>query len=152
MHPKGAELMEKLLAVIACAAMGLFGFLFLASALIAYVLLTPEYKVLGIAFGMIGAAFLLMMLMLSRMAKRYQKQSASLIENGRQVEAKIIEVREITSVSINRKHPYVLMCEAEGRTFESEYFYDDPQRFEGKESIFVYVDESSGEYLVDLNI
>ena len=101
-------------------------------------------------FLAIGFAFVLMMFLLLRMVRRYQKESSPLLKDGRKVQASIVEVKEVTEISVNGKHPYLLICKAEGRIFESEYFYQDVHRFDGKEFVDVYLDETSDDYQIDL--
>ena len=142
--------MEKILAVAAGATMGILALIFLMMGVLGYVVFPQQAQMIGVAFLIVGAVFVLMMLVLMRMASRYRANARQIITDGRKGQASIVEIRQNTEITINNKHPYVLICEAEGRTFESEYFYDDVHRFDQKEIINVYLDDQTGDYLIDL--
>ncbi len=142
--------MEKILATVAGATMGILAIIFLLMGIIGSMVFPEQAQVIGLAFVIIGAAFVLMTLVFLRMASRYRANARQISTDGRKVQASIVEIRQNTEITINNKHPYVLICEAEGRTFESEYFYYDVHRFDQKEMIDVYLDDQTGDYLVDL--
>lgn len=143
--------MEKLLASIAGITMTILSVIFLILGIVGYVIFEVQYQIISVAFLVIGTAFVLMMLVFMRMASRYRNETHRLKNEGRKVQAAILKIRENKDITINDQHPYVLICEAEGRTFESEYFYDDVHRFDGKEVVNVYLDEQNDDYFIDLN-
>lgn len=142
--------MEKTILGIAGVTLGILGVIFILAGLVSYAVFPNPFKLIGGVFALIGAVFLLTTLMLVKTAQRFEKKMADLIVYGRKIEARIIEIKQNTSISVDGKHPYALVCEAEGRMFESEYFYKNVHRFDDKELIDVYLDDQSGEAYVDL--
>ena len=142
--------MEKILATVAGATMGLLSVIFLLMGIIGSMIFPEQVQVIGLAFVIIGAAFVLMTLVFLRMASKYRRQTRQITVDGRKVEAAILEVKEVTEITINGKHPVVVICEAEGRIFESEYFYEDVHRFDDKKTIDVYLNDDTSEVLVDI--
>ena len=124
--------MEKTLAGIASMVMGIMGGIFLIVGLINVLVFPESVKIIGAVFAVIGVAFLIQMLVFLKLVRRAQSKSQQLMLEGRKVEAKILEIKENRLIRINRKHPYVVICEAEGHIFESEYFYNDVHRFDDK--------------------
>lgn len=143
--------MEKILTKTAAAVMIVVGCIWLVLGLVCYVLLEESYGIIGAVFALIGAVFLIMALMFLKMTKGYEERLNESRFHGTKLQAKIVEIKCISSVEINGRHPYAVVCEAQSRTFESEYFYHDVHRFDGREMIDVYLDESTGEYFVDLD-
>ena len=144
--------MEKILATVAGATMGILAVIFLLMGIIGSMVFPEQAQVIGLAFVIIGAAFVLMTLVFLRMASKYRRQIRQITLDGRKVEAAIVEVKEVTEITINGKHPFVVICEAEGRTFESEYFYEDVHRFDDKKTIDVYLNDKTDEVLVDIEV
>ncbi len=142
--------MEKILAVVAGATMGILALIFLMMGVLGYVIFPQQAQMIGAAFLIVGAVFVLMMLVLMRMASKYRTDTRKITIDGRKIQASIVEIRQNTEITINNKHPYVLICEAEGRIFESEYFYHDVHRFDQKDMIDVYLNDKTDDYLVDL--
>ncbi|MBR5005111.1 MAG: hypothetical protein IKY14_06610, partial [Erysipelotrichaceae bacterium] len=106
--------------------------------------------VIGLAFVIIGAAFVLMTLVFLRMASKYRRLKRQVMADGRKIDAEILEVKEVTEININGKHPYVLICDVEGKTIESEYFYENVHRFDDRKMIDVYLSDKTSEVLIDL--
>lgn len=142
--------MERAFIGIAALVNGIMGIIWMLIGFVQWLILSESEKIIGAVFVLIGVVFLLMTGMLLKMAKRYEKKSYDAMTNGRKIQAHILEVKTIDAVRINQKHPYVILCEAEGRVFESDYFYKDIHRFDEKEKIDVYLDEDTDEYYVDL--
>jgi len=142
--------MEKILAAVAGATMGILAIIFLLMGIIGSMVFPEQAQVIGLAFGIIGAAFVLMTLVFFRMASKYRRQRRQITIDGRKMEAEILEVKEVTEITINGKHPYVVICTAEGRTFESDYFYEDVHRFDDRKTIDVYLNDDTDEVLIDL--
>jgi hypothetical protein len=142
--------MEKILAAVAGATMGILAIIFLLMGIIGSMVFPEQAQVIGLAFGIIGAAFVLMTLVFLRMASKYRRQRRQITIDGRKMEAEILEVKEVTEITINGKHPYVVICTAEGRTFESDYFYEDVHRFDDRKTIDVYLNDDTDEILIDL--
>ncbi|MBQ7888671.1 MAG: hypothetical protein IJ356_02815 [Erysipelotrichaceae bacterium] len=143
--------MEKVMIGIAGLTLGILGVAFTLVGLISYAAIPGLGMLLGGIFVLIGVVFLLMTMLLTRSAKRFEKKMMDIVIQGRKVEANIIEIRQNTMISVNRRHPYYLVCEAEGQLFESEYFYQDVHRFDERETIDVYIDDQSHDYVVDLD-
>lgn len=144
--------MEKMLSAIASATMGILAIVFLIMGMIGWFLFPEQAQIIGFAFVVIGAAFVLMTLVFLRMASKYRTQSRQIIMEGRKVEATIFQVKEVTEITINGKHPYVLICDVEGKTIESEYFYENVHRFDGRKTIDVYLNDETNEVLVDIEM
>ena len=144
--------MEKILASIAGATMGILAIIFLLMGIISSMIFPEQAQVIGLAFMIIGAAFVLMTLVFLRMASKYRTQSRQITKDGRKVEAEILEVKEVTAISINGKHPYVVLCSVEGRVVESEYFYENVHRFDDRKVIDVYLNDETNEVLVDIEV
>ena len=142
--------MEKILATVAGATMGILAVIFLLMGIIGSMVFPEQAQVIGLAFVIIGAAFVLMTLVFLRMASRYRRQKRQIMADGRKIDAEILEVKEVTEITINGKHPYVVICTAEGRTFESDYFYEDVHRFDDRKMIDVYLSDKTSEVLIDL--
>ena len=142
--------MEKILATVAGATMGILAIIFLLMGIIGSMVFPEQAQVIGLAFVIIGAAFVLMTLVFLRMASRYRRQKRQIMADGRKIDAEILEVKEVTEITINGKHPYVVICTAEGRTFESDYFYEDVHRFDDRKMIDVYLSDKTSEVLIDL--
>ena len=142
--------MEKILAAVAGATMGILAIIFLLMGIIGSMFFPEQAQVIGLAFVIIGAAFVLMTLVFLRMASKYRRQRRQVMADGRKIDAEILEVKEVTEITINGKHPYVVICTAEGRTFESDYFYEDVHRFDDRKTIDVYLNEDTDEVLIDL--
>ncbi|MBQ4343204.1 MAG: hypothetical protein IJC38_04895 [Erysipelotrichaceae bacterium] len=143
--------MEKTLAGVAALIMGIMGGIWFLVGLVNWMILPEPGNMIGAVFALIGAVFVIMSLMLIRMSQKYRQRSIDSIVNGRKIQAEIIEVKTIYAIRVNRRHPHVVVCEAEGRIFESEYFYHDVNRFDERETIDVYLDDQSGDYYVDLD-
>ena len=144
--------MEKILASIAGATMGILAIIFLLMGIIGSMIFPEQTQVIGLAFVIIGAAFVLMTLVFLRMASKYRTQSRQITKDGRKVEAEILEVKEVTAISINGKHPFVVLCSVEGRIVESEYFYENVHRFDDRKMIDVYLNDETNEVLVDIEV
>ena len=144
--------MEKILASIAGATMGILAIIFLLMGIIGSMIFPEQTQVIGLAFVIIGAAFVLMTLVFLRMASKYRTQSRQITKDGRKAEAEILEVKEVTEISINGKHPYVVLCSVEGRIVESEYFYENVHRFDDRKMIDVYLNDETNEVLVDIEV
>ena len=142
--------MEKILATVAGATMGILAIIFLLMGIIGSMVFPEHAQVIGLAFVIIGAAFVLMTLVFLRMASKYRRQRRQVMTDGRKIDAEILEVKEVTEITINGKHPYVVICTAEGRTFESDYFYEDVHRFDDRKTIDVYLNDDTDEILIDL--
>ena len=142
--------MKKILATVAGATMGILAIIFLLMGIIGSMVFPEQAQVIGLAFVIIGAAFVLMTLVFLRMASRYRRQKRQIMADGRKIDAEILEVKEVTEITINGKHPYVVICTAEGRTFESDYFYEDVHRFDDRKMIDVYLSDKTSEVLIDL--
>lgn len=142
--------MEKVMATVAGTTMAILSGIFFIMGVICYVIFPTEAQIIGMTFMIIGAAFVLMTFVCLRTASKYRSQTHPLIQNGRKVSAVVLEVKENTAVSINGRHPWYVVCEAEGRTFESDYFYKNVHRFDQKEDIDVYLDDETNEFYVDL--
>ena len=142
--------MEKILATVAGATMGILAIIFLLMGIIGSMVFPEQAQVIGLAFVIIGAAFALMTLVFLRMASKYRRQRRQIMADGRKIDAEILEVKEVTEITINGKHPYVVICTAEGRTFESDYFYEDVHRFDDRKTIDVYLNDDTDEILIDL--
>ena len=142
--------MEKILASIAGATMGILAIIFLLMGMIGSVIFPEQAQVIGLAFVIVGAAFVLMTIVFLRMASKYRAQTRQITLDGRKVEAEILEVKEVTDISINGKHPYVVLCNVEGRTLESDYFYENVHRFDDRKMIDVYLNDETDEVLIDL--
>ncbi|MBR5207668.1 MAG: hypothetical protein IKV65_04120 [Erysipelotrichaceae bacterium] len=142
--------MEKILATVAGATMGILAIIFLLMGIVGSMFFPEQAQVIGLAFVIIGAAFVLMTLVFLRMASRYRRQKRQIMADGRKIDAEILEVKEVTEITINGKHPYVVICTAEGRTFESDYFYEDVHRFDDRKMIDVYLSDKTSEVLIDL--
>ena len=142
--------MEKILATVAGATMGILAIIFLLMGIIGSMVFPEQAQVIGLAFVIIGAAFVLMTLVFLRMASKYRRQRRQVMADGRKIDAEILEVKEVTEITINGKHPYVVICTAEGRTFESDYFYEDVHRFDDRKTIDVYLSDKTSEVLIDL--
>ena len=142
--------MEKILATVAGATMGILAIIFLLMGIIGSMVFPEQAQVIGLAFVIIGAAFALMTLVFLRMASKYRRQRRQVMADGRKIDAEILEVKEVTEITINGKHPYVVICTAEGRTFESDYFYEDVHRFDDRKMIDVYLSDKTSEVLIDL--
>ncbi len=143
--------MDKSLIGICAFILGILGGFWLLVGLVVFVVLFDSVKMIGAVFVLIGAVFLAMTFMLMKMIKRTERELSHIVTYGKKIQAQIVEVKCISSVEINRRHPYVLVCGAQSRTFESEYFYHDVHRFDGRDTIDVYLDESTDEYVVDLD-
>jgi len=144
--------MEKMLSAIASATMGILAIVFLIIGMIGWFLFPEQAQIIGFAFVVIGAAFVLMTLVFLRMVSKYRAQSRQIIMAGRKVEATILQVKEVIEITINGKHPYVLICDVEGKTIESEYFYENVYRFDGRKTIDVYLNDETNEVLVDIEM
>ena len=142
--------MEKILASIAGATMGILAIIFLLMGMIGSMIFPEQAQVIGLAFVIVGAAFVLMTIVFLRMASKYRAQTRQITLDGRKVEAEIHEVKEVTDISINGKHPYVVLCNVEGRTLESDYFYENVHRFDDRKMIDVYLNDETDEVLIDL--
>ena len=142
--------MEKILATVAGATMGILAIIFLLMGIVGSMFFPEQAQVIGLAFVIIGAAFVLMTLVFLRMASKYRRQRRQVMADGRKIDAEILEVKEVTEITINGKHPYVVICTAEGRTFESDYFYEDVHRFDDRKTIDVYLNDDTDEILIDL--
>ena len=142
--------MEKILATVAGATMGILAIIFLLMGIIGSMVFPEQAQVIGLAFVIIGAAFVLMTLVFLRMASKYRRQRRQVMADGRKIDAEILEVKEVTEITINGKHPYVVLCNVEGRTLESEYFYEDVHRFDDRKMIDVYLSDKTSEVLIDL--
>ena len=142
--------MEKILATVAGATMGILAIIFLLMGIIGSMVFPEQAQVIGLAFMIIGAAFVLMTLVFLRMASKYRRQRRQVMADGRKIDAEILEVKEVTEITINGKHPYVVICTAEGRIFESDYFYEDVHRFDDRKTIDVYLTDDTDEVLIDL--
>ena len=142
--------MEKILASIAGATMAVLAIIFLLMGIIGSMIFPEQEQVIGLAFMIIGSAFVLMTLVFLRMASKYRRQRRQAMVDGRKIDAEILEVKEVTEITINGKHPYVVICTAEGRTFESDYFYEDVHRFDDRKTIDVYLNDDTDEVLIDL--
>ncbi len=142
--------MEKTLAGVAALIMGMMGGIWFLVGLVNWIVLPEPGSTVGIVFVLVGAVFAVMALMLLRMSQKYRQRSIDSIVNGRRIQAEIVEVKTIYAIRVNRRHPHVVVCQAEGRTFESEYFYHDAERFDERNTIDVYVDDRSQDYYVDL--
>lgn len=142
--------MEKILAAVAGATMGILAIIFLLMGIIGSMVFPEQAQVIGLAFVIIGAAFVLMTLVFLRMASKYRRQRRQVMADGRKIDAEILEVKEVTEITINGKHPYVVICTAEGRIFESDYFYEDVHRFDDRKTIDVYLNDDTDEILIDL--
>ena len=142
--------MEKILASIAGATMGILAIIFLLMGMIGSMIFPEQAQVIGLAFVIVGAAFVLMTIVFLRMASKYRAQTRQITLDGRKVEAEILEVKEVTDISINGKHPYVVLCNVEGRTLESDYFYENVHRFDDRKMIDVYLNDETDEVLIDL--
>ena len=144
--------MEKILATVAGATMGILAVIFLLMGIIGSMVFPEHAQVIGLAFVIIGAAFVLMTLVFLRMASKYRAQSRQIIMDGHKVEATILQIKEVIEITINGKHPYVLICDVEGKTIESEYFYENVHRFDGRKTIDVYLNDETNEVLVDIEM
>ena len=142
--------MEKILASIAGATVGILAIIFLLMGMIGSMIFPEQAQVIGLAFVIVGAAFVLMTIVFLRMASKYRAQTRQITLDGRKVEAEILEVKEVTDISINGKHPYVVLCNVEGRTLESDYFYENVHRFDDRKMIDVYLNDETDEVLIDL--
>jgi hypothetical protein len=72
-------------------------------------------------------------------------------ENGRKVYAEITEVSTNYSVSINGRHPYLLLCEYNGARFQADYMKPVTYDLVGK-TVPVYISEDDpSKYFVDLS-
>lgn len=142
--------MEKILATVAGATMGILAIIFLLMGIVGSMFFPEQAQVIGLAFVIIGAAFVLMTLVFLRMASKYRAQSRQIIMDGRKVEATILQIKEVIEITINGKHPYVLICDVEGKTIESEYFYENVHRFDDRKMIDVYLSDKTSEVLIDL--
>ena len=142
--------MEKILASIAGATVGILAIIFLLMGMIGSMIFPEQAQVIGLAFVIVGAAFVLMTIVFLRMASKYRAQTRQITLDGRKVEAEILEVKEVTDISINGKHPYVVLCNVEGRTLESDYFYENVHRFDDRKMIDVYLNDETEEVLIDL--
>ena len=142
--------MEKILATVAGATMGILAIIFLLMGIIGSMVFPEQAQVIGLAFVIIGAAFVLMTLVFLRMASKYRRQRRQVMADGRKIDAEILEVKEVTEITINGKHPYVVICTAKGRTFESDYFYEDVHHFDDRKTIDVYLNDDTDEILIDL--
>lgn len=72
-------------------------------------------------------------------------------ENGRKVYAVITEVSINYSVSINGRHPYLLLCEYNGARFQADYMKPVTYDMTGK-TVPVYVSEDDpAKYFVDVS-
>lgn len=142
--------MEKILATVAGATMGILAIIFLLMGVVGSMFFPEQAQVIGLAFVIIGAAFVLMTLVFLRMASKYRAQSRQIIMDGRKVEATILQIKEVIEITINGKHPYVLICDVEGKTIESEYFYENVHRFDDRKMIDVYLSDKTSEVLIDL--
>ena len=142
--------MEKVFSTIAGATMGILAIIFLMMGVIGSVIFSEQAQIIGQAFVIVGVAFVLMTVVFLRMASKYRTQLRQITIDGRKVEAQILEIKEVTEITINGKHPYVVICEAENRTFESEYFYEDVHRFDDRKTIDVYLNDETKEVLVDI--
>ena len=142
--------MEKILATVAGATMGILAIIFLLMGIVGSMFFPEQAQVIGLAFVIIGAAFVLMTLVFLRMASKYRRQRRQVMADGRKIDAEILEVKEVTEITINGKHPYVLICDVEGKTIESEYFYENVHRFDDRKMIDVYLSDKTSEVLIDL--
>ena len=142
--------MEKMLSGIASATMGILAVVFLIIGMIGWFLFPEQAQIIGFAFVVIGAAFVLMTFVFLRMASKYRTQSRQIMLDGRKVEANILQLKEVTEITINGKHPYVLICDVEGKIVESEYFYENVHRFDERKTIDVYLNDETDEVLVDI--
>lgn len=142
--------MEKILATVAGATMGILAIIFLLMGIVGSMFFPEQAQVIGLAFVIIGAAFVLMTLVFLRMASKYRRLKRQVMADGRKIDAEILEVKEVTEININGKHPYVLICDVEGKTIESEYFYENVHRFDDRKMIDVYLSDKTSEVLIDL--
>lgn len=142
--------MEKILATVAGATMGILAIIFLLMGIVGSMFFPEQAQVIGLAFVIIGAAFVLMTLVFLRMASKYRRLKCQVMADGRKIDAEILEVKEVTEININGKHPYVLICDVEGKTIESEYFYENVHRFDDRKMIDVYLSDKTSEVLIDL--
>ena len=142
--------MEKILATVAGATMGILAIIFLLMGFVGSMFFPEQAQVVGLAFVIIGAAFVLMTLVFLRMASKYRRLKRQVMADGRKIDAEILEVKEVTEININGKHPYVLICDVEGKTIESEYFYENVHRFDDRKMIDVYLSDKTSEVLIDL--
>lgn len=118
-------------------------------------------RVIGIVFGGVGAAFLVVAAILLIAGASRANANKRLLEDGYKVYAPITGIERNTAVRINSRNPYNIICQwtdgATGRqhVFKSGYLLDDPAYYLGSRSISdmpVYIDRNNpGRYHMDLS-
>lgn len=107
---------------------------------------------LGALFFVIGMAFMLIPWVRKRRRIGLKRQ-------GRRISAKITEVRRVDNVTVNGRHPYVIVCSWQGPqgtiyVFTSHYLWDDPKLMIEANSIsslpVFYNPDKMKEYVVDV--
>lgn len=108
-------------------------------------------------FGCIGIVFLIVFATLLSVSAKRKNARKQLIENGRCINACVIDVRQDLFVRINNRHPYYVVCEAvnpyTGETlfFKSTDITENPSYLLGR-YLRVFLDyENPENYYVELS-
>ena len=114
----------------------------------------------GLIFLLVGLLFLAMGLGFVISVKLRKKQCTRLREQGRRISAEILEIYVDYRVRFNRRHPWVIRCQAvnpaDGQLylFKSEGLWADPApKLQGRTHIPVYVNpENWKQHTVDADL
>jgi hypothetical protein len=104
--------------------------------------------------GIGGIQFTIGLLGLLRRARR-KREIAWLLRAGERVEATVVTITHDTSIRVNRRHPWVIHCEARlpgeatPRKFISRRFWDDPTPHVGRTLVVRYDPRDPGRHVVD---
>jgi len=112
--------------------------------------LCGTFTVLGLVFFLVG-----IVLLITSIRKRRRRKA--LLQNGRKIYATVTGIKEDTSIEINNRHPYRVVCEyedpysGEKKIFMSESFLMDLSGCIGA-TVPVYLDSNGGDlYCVDFD-
>ena len=141
-----------------------FGLLFFVAGMVFLILdLSTESGdsplIIGLAFAGFGLLFALIGLIPMLLIRRGKRKAKDLLANGRCISAKLIEAYQNTSVSVNGRHPFIILCQwvdpsGQLQEFKSEYLWTNPYYIIDEmnlKTMDVYLDENNPKrYYVDV--